>query len=99
MKQNNISFAMKEFWKNKGNIEILNINIKRSNSLKNKCIWIKKENQKPFPCNIEFLLSKLSEGYLIVDTVKNREKTSIFFKEMPEFFFAEKNKRKQIDNR
>ena len=94
MKQKNISKAMKEFWSNKENLEVLKINIKRSNTLKNNCIWIKKENKKPFPCNIELILSKLSEGFLIVNTEKNREKINNFFKDFPEFFYAEKNKRK-----
>lgn len=94
VKQKNISEAMKEFWGNKKNIEVLEINIKRSNALKNKCIWMKKENEKPFPCNIELILSKLSEGYLIVNTIKNREKVESFFQEFPEFFYAKENKRK-----
>ena len=90
MKKENISRSMKEFWNNKSKEELLIINSKRSNSLKNKCIWVKKEGEKPFPCNIELLLSKLAEGYLIVNTSKNKEKVYAFFKEIPDFFYANK---------
>ena len=81
---------MKEFWNKKSQEELVRINSKRSESLKNKCIWVKKEGEKPFPCNIELLLSKLAEGYLIVNTAKNKEKVDIFFKEIPSFFYANK---------
>jgi hypothetical protein len=81
---------MKEFWNKKSQEELVRINSKRSESLKNKCIWVKKEGEKPFPCNIELLLSKLAEGYLIVNTTKNKEKVDIFFKEIPSFFYANK---------
>ena len=90
MKKENISRSMKEFWNNKTKEELLTINSKRSDSLKNKCIWVKKEGEKPFPCNIELLLSKLAEGYLIVNTSKNKEKVDAFFKEIPDFFYANK---------
>ena len=83
---------MKKFWEDKGKDFVLEVNKKRSESLKKKCVWIKKEKQKPFPCNIEIILSKLSEGYLLVDTKKNREKVSEYFNEVPDFFWAKKNK-------
>lgn len=90
MKKESISRSMKEFWNKKSQEELVRINSKRSESLKNKCIWVKKEGEKPFPCNIELLLSKLAEGYLIVNTTKNKEKVDIFFKEIPSFFYANK---------
>ncbi len=83
---------MKKFWDSKGKDYLEQTNKKRSESLKNQCIWLKKEGEKPFPCNIEFVLSKISEGFLIVDTKKNREKVYSFFGEVPIFFWAEKNK-------
>jgi len=90
VKKESISRSMKEFWNKKSQEELVRINSKRSESLKNKCIWVKKEGEKPFPCNIELLLSKLAEGYLIVNTTKNKEKVDIFFKEIPSFFYANK---------
>tara|TARA_B100001059_G_C17621404_1_gene469720 strand:+ start:362 stop:625 length:264 start_codon:yes stop_codon:yes gene_type:complete len=77
--------SMKLFWKNNNNKE--QINSKRSKSLKHKCIWIKKNNQRPQPCNIEFLLSKICDGYLIVDTECNRNKVDKHFGEIPDFFY------------
>lgn len=82
---------MKKFWEDKPKEYIDEVNKKRSDTLKNQCIWLKKENEKPFPCNIEFVLSKLADGYLIVNTKKNLEKVYNFFGEVPSFFFAEKN--------
>ena len=70
---------MKLFWKNKDEDDINEINLKRSQTLKTQCIWLKKEGEKPFPCNIEFVLSKLAEGYLIVNTLKNKEKVFSYF--------------------
>jgi len=92
MKNRNISESMKKFWDSKGKDYLEQTNKKRSESLKNQCIWLKKEGEKPFPCNIEFVLSKISEGFLIVDTKKNREKVYSFFGEVPSFFWAKKNK-------
>jgi len=92
MKNKAISDSMKKFWEGKGKDFLLEVNKKRSKTLKKQCIYIKKEGEKPFPCNIEFLLSKLSEGYLIVNTEKNKEKVYRFFGEIPEFFWANKNK-------
>ena len=92
MKNRVISDSMKKFWEEKGKEFLLETNKKRSNTLKNQCIYLKKEGEKPFPCNIEFVLSKLSEGYLIVNTGKNKEKVYQFFGEVPEFFWANKNK-------
>lgn len=89
---------MIEFWKNKEQNYIEEVNKKRSESLRKQCIWLKKEGGKPFPCNIELILTKLSKGYLIVDTKKNREKVYNFFGEVPNFFWAEKNKQKQNNN-
>ena len=83
---------MKLFWKNKDEDDINEINLKRSQTLKTQCIWLKKEGEKPFPCNIEFVLSKLAEGYLIVNTLKNKEKVFSYFGEIPGFFWADKNK-------
>ena len=83
---------MKLFWKNKDEEDINEINLKRSKTLKTQCIWLKKEGEKPFPCNIEFVLSKLAEGYLIVNTLKNKEKVSSYFGEIPSFFWADRNK-------
>lgn len=91
MKNKNISVGMKKFWEDKPKEYIDEVNKKRSDTLKNQCIWLKKENEKPFPCNIEFVLSKLADGYLIVNTKKNLEKVYNFFGEVPSFFFAEKN--------
>lgn len=82
---------MKKFWQDKENEYLAKVNQKRSNTLKNQCIWLKKENEKPFPCNVELILSKLAEGYLIVNTEKNIEKVYNFFGEVPDFFFAKKN--------
>ena len=98
MKNRNISKSMIEFWKNKEQNYIQEVNKKRSESLKNQCIWLKKEGEKPFPCNIELILSKLSNGYLIVDTKKNRGKVFNYFGEVPDFFWAKKNKQKQNNN-
>lgn len=83
---------MKLFWRNKDENDINEINFKRSQTLKTQCIWLKKEGEKPFPCNIEFVLSKLAEGYLIVNTLKNKEKVFSYFGEIPSFFWADKNK-------
>ena len=91
MKNQNISNSMKKFWDEKGKDFLEEVNKKRSSSLKNNCIWIKKENCKPFPCNVEIILSKLSEGYLLVNTEKNKEKVYNFFGEVPDFFWADKN--------
>jgi uncharacterized protein YehS (DUF1456 family) len=92
MKNKNISNSMKLFWKQKNQDDIQRINIKRSNALKTQCVWLKKEGEKPFPCNIEFVLSKLADGFLIVNTEKNKEKVNAFFGEIPYFFWADKNK-------
>ena len=91
MKNKSISEGMKKFWHEKEKEYLAKVNQKRSNTLKNQCIWLKKENEKPFPCNIELILSKLAEGYLIVNTEKNLEKVYNFFGEVPDFFFAKKN--------
>ena len=91
MKNKSISESMKKFWEIKSKSYIDEVNKKRSNTLKNQCIWLKKENEKPFPCNIELVLSKLADGYLIVNTEKNLKKVYSFFGEVPDFFFAEKN--------
>lgn len=95
MKNKNISDSMKLFWKNKNEKDIIEINQKRSNSLKTQCVWIKKEGEKPFPCNIEFILSKLADGFLLVNTFKNKEKVYTYFGEIPDFFWADKNKPKK----
>ena len=83
---------MKKFWEEKGDDFLKAVNEKRSKALKNQCIWIKKEGEKPFPCNVEFILSKLSEGYLLVNTEKNKKKVYNIFGEVPDFFWAKKNK-------
>jgi hypothetical protein len=92
MKNKAISESMKKFWEEKSKDFIDEVNKKRSKTLKNQCIYLKKEGEKPFPCNIELILSKLSEGYLIVNTEKNREKINNYFGEVPDFFWAKKNK-------
>ena len=92
MKNKSISASMKKFWEEKGKDFIKEVNKKRSDTLKNQCVYLKKEGEKPFPCNIELILSKLSEGYLIVNTEKNKEKIYNYFGEVPDFFWAEKNK-------
>lgn len=92
MKNKNISDSMKLFWQNKDEDDINEINLKRSQTLKTQCVWLKKEGEKPFPCNIEFVLSKLAEGYLIVNTLKNKEKVFSYFGDIPSFFWADKNK-------
>ena len=91
MKNRNISESMKKFWDSKGKDYLEETNKKRSNTLKKQCIWLKKEDEKPFPCNVEQILNKLSEGFLIVNTQKNKEKVYAFFGEVPDFFWAEKN--------
>jgi hypothetical protein len=91
MKNENISGAMKKFWEEKGKEYLSAVNEKRSDSLKKQCIWLKKEDEKPFPCNIELVLSKLASGYLLVNTSKNKEKVYCFFGEVPDFFWANKN--------
>ena len=92
MKNKVISESMKKFWEEKGKAFLEKTNKKRSESLKKQCIYLKKEGEKPFPCNIELILSKLSEGYLIVNTAKNKEKVYSYFGEVPNFFWAKKNK-------
>jgi len=92
MKNKAISDSMKTFWEEKGKSYLEEVNRKRSNTLKEKCIYLKKEGEKPFPCNIELILSKLSEGYLIVNTEKNKSKVYRYFGEVPGFFWADKNK-------
>ena len=92
MKNRVISESMKKFWEDKGKDYLKETNKKRSEALKTNCIWLKKEGEKPFPCNIELILNKLSVGYLIVNTEKNKEKVFSFFGEVPDFFWAEKNK-------
>lgn len=92
MKNSVISESMKKFWEDKGKVYLEEANKKRSNTLKTQCIWLKKEGEKPFPCNIEMILNKLSVGYLIVNTEKNKEKVYNFFGDVPDFFWAEKNK-------
>ena len=92
MKNRAISESMKKFWDEKGKDFLDKANKKRSAALKSQCIWLKKEGEKPFPCNIEFVLSKLSEDYLIVNTDKNKEKVYNYFGEVPDFFWANKNK-------
>jgi hypothetical protein len=92
MKNKAISESMKKFWEEKGKDFLSEVNKKRSETLKNQCVYLKKEGEKPFPCNIELILSKLSEGYLIVSTTKNKEKVYNYFGEVPDFFWAEKNK-------
>ena len=92
MKNKVISESMKKFWEEKGKAFLDKTNKKRSESLKKQCIYLKKAGEKPFPCNIELILSKLSEGYLIVNTVKNKEKVYNYFGEVPDFFWAKKNK-------
>ena len=92
MKNKVISESMKKFWEEKGKAFLEKTNKKRSESLKKQCIYLKKEGEKPFPCNIELILAKLSEGYLIVNTAKNKEKVYSYFGEVPDFFWAKKNK-------
>ena len=92
MKNRSISESMKKFWRSKGKNYLEQANKKRSETLKNQCIWLKKEGEKPFPCNVELVLSKLAEGFLIVDTEKNKVKVYNFFGEVPYFFWANKNK-------
>tara|TARA_B100001989_G_C24422957_1_gene404979 strand:+ start:114 stop:392 length:279 start_codon:yes stop_codon:yes gene_type:complete len=92
MKSKSISDSMKKFWEEKGKTFLEEVNKKRSDTLKNQCIYLKKEGSKPFPCNIELILSKLSEGYLIVNTARNKEKVYNYFGEVPDFFWAKKNK-------
>jgi hypothetical protein len=92
MKNKTISVSMKKFWEEKGKDFLKETNLKRSESLKRQCIYLKKEGEKPFPCNIELVLSKLSEDYLLVNTEKNKKKVYSFFGEVPDFFWATKNK-------
>lgn len=92
MKNSKISESMKTFWEEKGKVYLKEINRKRSESLRNQCIWLKKEGEKPFPCNIELVLSKLADGFLIVNTKKNKDKVFSFFGEVPDFFWAKVNK-------
>ena len=92
MKNKAISESMKKFWEEKGKKFLEETNKKRSKTLKNQCVYLKKEGEKPFPCNIELILLKLSEGYLIVNTEKNKNKVYNYFGEVPDFFWAKKNK-------
>lgn len=92
MKNSSISDSMKVFWEKKGRKYLEETNLKRSISLKSQCIWLKKEGEKPFPCNIELVLSKLADGFLIVNTKKNKDKVFNFFGEVPDFFWAKVNK-------
>ena len=92
MKNRAISDSMKKFWEEKGKDFLLEANKKRSNTLKKQCVYLKKEGEKPFPCNIELILTKLAEGYLLVNTEKNKKKVYNIFGEVPDFFWAEKNK-------
>jgi len=92
MKNKAISESMKKFWEEKGKDFLEETNKKRSNTLKSQCVYLKKEVEKPFPCNIELILTKLAEGYLIVNTDKNKEKIYNFFGEVPDFFWADQNK-------
>lgn len=92
MKNKAISESMKKFWEEKGKDFLEEANKKRSNTLKSQCVYLKKEGEKPFPCNIELILAKLAEGYLIVNTDKNKEKIYNFFGEVPDFFWADQNK-------
>jgi hypothetical protein len=92
MKSKLISESMKKFWEERGKEFLEEVNKKRSASLKNQCVWIKKEGEKPFPCNVEYILSKLSEGYLLVNTEKNKKKVYNIFGEVPDFFWAKSNK-------
>tara|TARA_B100000212_G_C27360757_1_gene528089 strand:+ start:936 stop:1214 length:279 start_codon:yes stop_codon:yes gene_type:complete len=92
MKNKSISESMKKFWEEKGKEFLDQANKKRSSTLKSQCVYLKKEGEKPFPCNIELILSKLSEGYLIVNTEKNKKKIYNYFGEVPDFFWAKKNK-------
>jgi len=92
MKNKAITESIKKFWEEKGKDFLKETNKKRSNTLKSQCVYLKKEGEKPFPCNIELILSKLSEGYLIVNTKKNKEKVYRYFGEVPSFFWASKNK-------
>lgn len=92
MKNKAISESMKKFWEEKGKSFLEETNKKRSNTLKKQCIYLKKEGEKPFPCNIEFILSKLADGYLIIDTPKNKEKVYNYFGEVPSFFWVDQNK-------
>ena len=92
MKSKPISESMKKFWEERGKEFLEEVNRKRSTSLKNQCVWLKKEGEKPFPCNIEYILSKLSEGYLLVNTEKNKKKVYNIFGEVPDFFWAKSNK-------
>lgn len=92
MKNKAISESMRKFWEEKGKKFLEETNKKRSKTLKNQCVYLKKEGEKPFPCNIELILLKLSEGYLIVNTEKNKNKVYNYFGEVPDFFWAKKNK-------
>lgn len=88
MKNENISNSMKLFWQSK-DIDYLNeVNKKRSETILNECVWIKKEGEKPFPCKIELILLKLAQDYLIVNTQKNKKKLNKIFGEIPDFYFT-----------
>ncbi len=96
MKNKAISNSMKKFWEKKGKKYLKDVNSKRSESLKEHCIWVKKEGEKPFPCNAELILSKLAEGYLLVNTEKNKEKVYKYFGEVPDFFWSIKIKKNKL---
>ena len=86
---NNLSDAMKNFWETKTEVDMIEINAKRSDTIKNSCIYMKKEiGSRSYPCKIEHVFDRLARGHLIVSTPKNRNKAEKIFKGIPEVFFT-----------
>lgn len=88
----NLSNAMKSFWDSKSEEEMEKINSLRGTSIKNNCIYLKKDSNRSYPCKFEYLLDRLAIGHLIVSTQLNRDKVSNLFGEVPEIFFTKKVK-------
>ena len=83
----NLSTAMKNFWDNKSNDEMDKINSKRSNTIKNTCIYMS-NGSRSYPCKYTLVLDRLSNGHLIIDTPLNRNKVKQFIGEVPNIFFV-----------
>lgn len=82
----NLKIAMKKFWKSKTPEELDKINNKRSKS-NSECIYLKKVGSRAQACKPELIFDKLSLGYKIINTEKNRLKLKKYFEEIPEEFF------------
>lgn len=85
----NLSYAMKNFWQTKSQDDMIEINAKKSDTIKNSCIYMKKDtSSRSYPCKIEYVFDRLASGHLIVSTPKNRNKAEKIFKGIPDIFFT-----------